>query len=482
MKCPSCGAQMKEGTLYCENCGEEIHIVPDFEPELEEAWQKTIDTIAEDIREEKSEEDAASGYDDSKDTGYHAVSLKRRIPVICAVIVIFVIIAGTVTTVSLYFSEKFQTSRARSYASDGQYDKAIKYYNRAIELDDENVTLKVELADAYFHKNNKMEYEYLLRDIVKDENASEEQIESAYGKLIAIYRSREDYQSINDFLQASGNAKVLSLYQGYVAMDPEFSIKDGYYTSIQPLKITASGKGKIYYTMNGEDPDTDSTQYTTPILLENGDYVIKAYYVIENGIYSNVVTGTYHIEIDELPIPDISVLSGEYNFPINIEILDDAENVYYTTDGSTPTEESKLYTAPIPMPVGNSTFKFIRIDAGMSSAVEERQYQLTLNTDFTPEDAVDKVMEYCMEKGKIYDEQGHFDESSASYVYQYQYVTNINDIDDFYVIMEILRGTDKSLTITGTYYAVNAYTGELYKLLINDSNYTLVEIEKNSHE
>ena len=26
---------MEEGKLYCEHCGEDIHIVPDFEPEIE---------------------------------------------------------------------------------------------------------------------------------------------------------------------------------------------------------------------------------------------------------------------------------------------------------------------------------------------------------------------------------------------------------------------------------------------------------------
>ena len=35
MKCPKCGVDIQEGKLLCESCGEEIHIVPDFEPEIE---------------------------------------------------------------------------------------------------------------------------------------------------------------------------------------------------------------------------------------------------------------------------------------------------------------------------------------------------------------------------------------------------------------------------------------------------------------
>jgi len=469
---------MEEGTLYCEKCGEEIHIVPDFEPELEDAYQQTIKNITDDIWEKDSGPDKTRQDVEGKQ-GKHKVSTKYTI---CAAIVIFIIFAVVLFNLYLYYSAGYQTAMARKCAEEELYERAIKYYDRAMELDDSNVDLMVEMADVYFHRNNKIEYEHLLRKIVNNENASEEQIESAYGKLIAIYRSRGDYQEINDFLLASGNDAVISAYQNYIAMAPEFSIKEGYYTTIQPLKLTASGSGRIYYTMDGTDPDTDSTQYTTPILMENGDYVIKACYVSENGIYSDIVSREYHIEIDELPIPEISVISGEYNFPINIEVLDDAENVYYTTDGTTPTADSILYTGPIPMPVGKSTFKFIRIDSGISSMVEERVYQLTMNTDFMPQDAEKKVVEYCMSTGKIYDEAGRFDESGDMYKYQYQYVTNINRIDDFYVVMEILRSADGTLTRTGTYYAVNAYTEELFKLSMDDSNYTLVEIEKKTQE
>ena len=35
MKCPNCGKELKDGKLLCEFCGDEIHIVPDFEPEIE---------------------------------------------------------------------------------------------------------------------------------------------------------------------------------------------------------------------------------------------------------------------------------------------------------------------------------------------------------------------------------------------------------------------------------------------------------------
>ena len=116
------------------------------------------------------------------------------------------------------------------------------------------------------------------------------------------------------------------------------------------------------------------------------------------------------------------------------------------------------------MPLGKSNFKFARIENGVTGDVTERTYNLVMNTDLTPQQAVDSVMQYAMNTGKVYDADGHFDESGDRYQYEYQYVTNINAIDDFYVISEIYCGADGSLTKTGNNFAVNAYTGVIFKL------------------
>ena len=60
MKCPNCGREMAEGTLYCEYCGEDIHIVPDFEPELELDIQQTISEMAEETEPDKADGEAVN--------------------------------------------------------------------------------------------------------------------------------------------------------------------------------------------------------------------------------------------------------------------------------------------------------------------------------------------------------------------------------------------------------------------------------------
>jgi len=488
MNCPKCGAEMKEGSLYCEQCGEDIHIVPDFEPELEYNIEQSLHHIVEDMRD-TSNAPKQSGheelyFDRIAEVKEKSIPTKKKrhygIWVLLGIL-ICLLAGGTVAGVriSQYYSLEYQLEQAQRFAMKQDYEQAIVFYNRALELEPDSIELKFNLAEIYFLKNNKIEYEYLLRDIIKDKNATAEQLESAYGRLIAIYRAREDYQTINDLVLNSGNESIISKYQSYIVLDPEFSVKEGNYTSIQPLKLSTFGTGKIYYTVDGSEPDSNSSLYTAPILLEEGDYCIKAVYVNEKGMSGNVVSKKYHIEIEELPMLEVNAASGEYQFPIDIEVVGEYEAIYYTTDGSEPNADSKVYSGPIHMPLGKSTYKFIRIEDGRSSPVVELQYNLVMNTVFTPEQAVNKVIEYSMGTGKIFNEIGNFDDSGAAYKYEYQYVTNINGVDDFYVISEIFRTADLTLTKTGTHFAVNAYTKEIYKLQIDDNNnYTLVEIEK----
>ena len=46
MICPKCGAEIPEGRLYCQVCGNAIQIVPDFEPDIEEKLASTRQNIA----------------------------------------------------------------------------------------------------------------------------------------------------------------------------------------------------------------------------------------------------------------------------------------------------------------------------------------------------------------------------------------------------------------------------------------------------
>lgn len=484
MKCPNCGAEMPVESLYCEQCGKDIHIVPDFEPEVELNIEQSISGIAEDIKEEqdiKEERDITDWdrEDEKLSLNSRGISGTAVFTVLTILICLIIVVVGVFFY--RYNSVTIQTEKAKKYLEQGQYDNAITYYQHVLKLTDNDISVRFKLAEVYFLKNDKVEYECLLREIVNDSHATKEQMENAYGKLIAIYRAKEGFESINELLLACNNREAIEAYQDYMAIPPEFSIQEGFYTSIQPLKLTAYGSGNIYYTLDGSIPNEDSEQYITPIILDEGQHTVRAFFVNEYGIASEVVTKTYQIEIDELSKPVVGTVSGEYSIPTLIEILENNDEVYYTADGSTPTLQSTLYTGPIHMPLGKSVYKFIRIEGGRKSEVVERTYNLVLNTAYTVEDAVNRVVDYFIESGKIFGKDGGVYNSTDKYKYQFQYVVNINDEGHYYVISEILQSEDGTQTKTGNHFALDAYNGRFFKLLVDeDNNYTLVEIEEQS--
>ena len=60
MNCPKCGTEIAEGSLYCTACGEDIHIVPDFEPEVEQSMRDTMDQIVVELQDSQASEEQKS--------------------------------------------------------------------------------------------------------------------------------------------------------------------------------------------------------------------------------------------------------------------------------------------------------------------------------------------------------------------------------------------------------------------------------------
>ena len=473
MKCPNCGKDMPDNTLYCEHCGEDIHIVPDFEPDIE----LDLEQFLSEMKEEAFEENRNASENQKKEKS-------QKIIILISMIITVLIMAGGILGIISYqnHSSAYQIKKAKKCVAEYEYDEAVTYYERALELEPDNISLRFALAEVYFLKNNKIEYEFLLRSIVKDDNATTEQLESAYGKLIAIYRAKNDYDTIQELLLSSENEDVMDTYQDYIANPPEFSLKSGYYTTVQPLKMTALGKGKIYYTTDGSVPTKESNLYSAPIILDDGDYLFRACFINEYGTSSKVINGEFHVDIDEIPAPEIGTISGDYSYPTYIEVLGNDDEVYYTTDGSIPTQSSQLYTGPMPMPLGKSIYKFIRVVDGVISNVAECTYNLVLKTEYTPELATEAVVRFCLDNGKIRDLEGYFDEMGSMYKYLYQYVIDIESAG-YYVIAEVLQDSEGVMTKTGKNFAVDVYRGEIYKLQRDgNNNYALVEIQNESQE
>lgn len=151
---------MAEGKLYCEHCGEDIHIVPDFEPELEQTIQDIMEELHGDMEDEAEDEterfEDFEDYEEPQDEEYWQEPVRRRRiwPKVLLILVFLLFLAAGGAAWYTYssYSEEYQLDRARQYVEQGKYDEAIACYNRAVELDGANVELLFELADIYLQK------------------------------------------------------------------------------------------------------------------------------------------------------------------------------------------------------------------------------------------------------------------------------------------------------------------------------------------
>ncbi len=131
---------------------------------------------------------------------------------------------------------------------------------------------------------------------------------------------------------------------------PALSSPSGTYSSGQTLQITDTTPGAvIFYTTNGSTPSTTSTQYTGPITISSSE-TIKVLAAETGYVTSAVASATYTIGTGQVTAaPAFSLATGSYATAQSVTITDATAGavIYYTTDGSTPSTSSAVYTSPI---------------------------------------------------------------------------------------------------------------------------------------
>jgi hypothetical protein len=115
---------------------------------------------------------------------------------------------------------------------------------------------------------------------------------------------------------------------------------------------TETAGASIYYTTDGTTPTTDSALYTGPISLSALTFpvTIKAIAVKPEWLDSDVLTAGYTLAAwSTTPVPTASPPAGtvELNATVTLSTETAGASIYYTTDGTTPTTDSTLYTGPV---------------------------------------------------------------------------------------------------------------------------------------
>lgn len=163
------------------------------------------------------------------------------------------------------------------------------------------------------------------------------------------------------------------------AATPTFAPPAGIYTSIQSVVITsATPSALIFYTTDGSTPTPSSTPYTGPVTVSTSQ-TIKAIATKVGFSGSAVGSATYTINLPLVATPTFAPPGGPYSSSQSVTISDTTvgASIFYTTDGSTPTPSSTLYTGPITVST-SQTIQAIGVLSGFSnSLVGSAAYTIT---------------------------------------------------------------------------------------------------------
>lgn len=134
----------------------------------------------------------------------------------------------------------------------------------------------------------------------------------------------------------------------------------------------ATSGAEIHYTTDGTEPTAASAVYSEPLAISTSPTTVKAI-AIKLDCHDSAVASK-EFTIVATPVIGINSETGK----IEMSCATDGADIYYTTDGTTPTSGSTAYSAGIDQPVAETTYKAIAIKSGMvDSAVESYTFTPT---------------------------------------------------------------------------------------------------------
>ncbi len=164
---------------------------------------------------------------------------------------------------------------------------------------------------------------------------------------------------------------------------PTFTPPAGAYGSPQSVALSdASAGATIYYTTNGTTPTTSSSPYTGPIMVSTTE-TLEAIAAVTGETSSAVVSAAYTMTPQSAPTtvstPTFTPPAGAYTSAQSVTISDAAAGatIYYTTDGTTPTTSSAVYSGPITVSSTETLEAIAAVTGDTSSAVASAAYTIS---------------------------------------------------------------------------------------------------------
>ena len=353
MFCNKCGSEIADEQLFCPHCGHEINLVAEYDM-MDDLM------IQPDIVNELNEKQSNILAEKLK------VILKQRNKEKTFLIMLSALVVSLISLFIVNYNKNqnsadYQLKKAVEFYNTQKYKLSIERAKKAVELDNRNSSAYGILGDAYSsvsdYSNAKFAYEKAIEYETENENY--------YIKLFELYKNEGDFTKIKEWIENSPVKEELrKKYSMCYPKKPEIALESGVYNEIIKVVIHSQDGLRVFYSMDGSEPDEKSHIYKKAITLDKeGSHILKAVCMNEYGILSETVMNNYEIIY---PIPDsptVNPSTGRYNKGTLIKIITDEKcNAYSSWDGSIPTIHSSKYNLPIKMKKGKRIFTVVAIN------------------------------------------------------------------------------------------------------------------------
>ena len=528
MKCSKCGAECNDNLAFCLECGNPLQLMADFnliekelassigafmdeiESEEDKSFDmgedmKTIDVPLDEINMELKVMDINRGaansktvleedllFEDEEDITPVIVPKKKKIEnkkkrkknnnkkfIILGSIVAVLAVVSVVLVLVLGGGDKdnkkpvvkdfdYYYDLANDSLKDSKLDVALDNALLALEnASDNDGILQTRLLIKKIYEEQKYTGDYYMENLAELFKLGENSQENA-ALLLGYYNEKNDAEGmLNMFDIVTEDVARETLGEAFIEK-PELSLPSGEYNNVVNVEIKADKDATIYYAVYKQGDEVTYSEYKEDVeIAQLGEFILTAYFINEEGKVSYKASCTYKIIEGENAAPVVTPEEGTYKEPtkITIQVPEDGK-VYFTYDGTEPTEASEEYKEPVDMLKGVNTFKAISIDKyGNKSSVVTVKYNLKLTRNENVSTAKDKVWNYYLNNGLI-DAQGLMADGSVLEVSYY----NAYDIDngEYFVYEIITKSADGLTTISVSYGGVNTYDGTVCMGLIQD--------------
>lgn len=416
------------------------------------------------------------GSKKAKKSSKGKLALVVLVGIIAIVAAVFITLEVKKTSMTKKF-DKYYAQGSQYYDAGNYKDAKTQFINASNNAFTNEQKIKsyemVYKIDAMIGGYDEEEMKYLEALIdVNDSNID------YYKDLIILYQNN-DMDSKIESLIASAPANLQEELKAFDGTIPVASVPEGNYDKPIEVELSAAEGVTIYYTTDGSNVKDSTTkrEYGNSIKFEEeGSYTLRAYSVDKNGKSSKEMTVKYTLDFGSVTPPTVSLASGKYTEEKSIEVTADSGcTIYYTDDGTVPTNKSTKYKKPIKLPKGDSIFYFVAIDGeGVSSNVVTRAYDFEPEYIYSYDSALSSLTMILVSKNKLENKYGEFANGDLAY-FEYNSVEEINE-EPYYIItceIEDKNGANKS-TIQ---YAVSCNTGECNEASRGTDGYTLKEIK-----